>query len=75
MKITAAFVIGIGVGFCIGAKSYNKFVTTRLDAAIPILANVLSDLMEKMIEENLSVDEIRALANEELAFLKLALDN
>lgn len=63
------------IGHVSGQCYQSWYMKRRLMGAVPLLESALTDLLLKMNEHDLSRDEIQALVQEELAFIKIAISS
>jgi hypothetical protein len=60
-------------GYFVGALNQSRYLRKRLNKATPLISSSLANILEKFQEDEMTYDEIREYAKNELDFLQIVI--
>lgn len=73
-KLEVMFLAFFAAGFVAGAHTMRSHIRMRLRRLNPLMTNAIGDMMVRLMNEDLNSEDIKKMAEEELAFIKIAMN-
>jgi hypothetical protein len=70
-----SFVLGFECGGNFAQRTTKEAITKRFTKAIPLIEASISNMIYRAVEGSMSKEEIEAMLQDDLVFMKVVLDN